>query len=67
MNSEPRSVDRSTVLREYALDNLDPAQRVFAERVLAWAAEVVRVYKEVHAIKKTGKATFAPGVVGRVC
>ena len=31
---------------------LDPTQRVFADRVLAWAAEVVSAYK---AVRSTGK------------
>ena len=40
------------MLRDYALGKKDPTQRAFADRVLAWAAEVVRVYKDVSA---TGK------------
>ena len=39
-------VDEDTVLGDFALGKLDPTQRAFADRVLAWAAEVVRVYKD---------------------
>ena len=39
-------VDEDTVLCDFALGKLDPTQRAFADRVLAWAAEVVRVYKD---------------------
>ena len=41
VQADPRHVDEEVVLRDYALDKLDPGQRVFADRVLAWAAEVV--------------------------
>ena len=42
-------VDRLVVERDYALEDLDPTQRVFANRVIAWAREVVSVYKRVEA------------------
>ena len=42
-------VERVVVERDYALEDLDPTQRVFANRVIAWAREVVRVYKRVEA------------------
>ena len=38
------------VVRDYALDDLDPTQRVFADRVLMWAQEVADVYKDVEAL-----------------
>ena len=50
-------VDEDTVLRDFALDKLDPTQRAFAERVLAWAAEVASVYKDVSA---TGTRSAVP-------
>ena len=43
--------------QKYDLDDLDPTQRVFADRVLKWAAEVVRVYKGVSS---TGVKTPIP-------
>ena len=49
----PVRLEETAVLRDYGLEKLDPTQRVFADRVLSWAGEVVRVYKEVHATGKT--------------
>jgi len=40
----------ANVLRDYALDDLDSTQRVFADRVLMWAQEVADVYKAVKAL-----------------
>ncbi len=37
-------VDEAVVLNDYSLEDLDPTQRVFANRVLAWAAELRDVY-----------------------
>ena len=53
----PARLDEEVVHRDYALDKLDPTQRVFADRVLAWAAEVARIYLEVSA---TGKRQQLP-------
>ena len=53
----PARLDEEVVHRDYALDKLDPTQRVFADRVLAWAAEVARIYLEVSA---TGKQQRLP-------
>ena len=39
------AVVEEEVLRELALDNLDPTHRVFADRVLAWGSELVRAHK----------------------
>ena len=39
-DANAESVEEEAVLRDYPLDKLDPTQRVFADRVLAWAAEV---------------------------
>lgn len=41
-------IDANTVLRDYSLDNLDPTQRVFADRVLKWAAAVADTYAAVR-------------------
>ena len=46
-DAQPDRVDEQTVLQDYGLEKLDPTQRAFADRVLAWAAEVVQVYKDV--------------------
>ena len=45
----PERLDEDVVHRDYALEKLDPTQRVFAGLVLSWAAEVVRAYLEVRA------------------
>jgi hypothetical protein len=55
--AEGQPLDEATVLRDYALDKLDPTQRAFADRVLRWVAEVVRVYKEMM---KTGNTQPVP-------
>ena len=43
-------VDEAIVMRDYALDALDPTQRVFANRVLKWGAAVADVYEAVKAL-----------------
>ena len=43
--------------RDYSFDKLDPTQRAFVERVMKWARDVVRVYKEV---KETGRQRRRP-------
>ena len=48
---------RDTVEREYPLDSLDPAQRVFANIVLEWLRELAHVYMEVGA---TGERKSLP-------
>ena len=48
-DADPRCVDEEAVLQDYALGELDPTQRAFADRMLAWAAELARVYKDVSA------------------
>ena len=35
-------------MRDYDLDGLDPTQRVFADRVIDWAKEVVQAYTDVN-------------------
>ena len=57
MDSGVASVDEESVLRDYPLQRLDPTQRAFAERVLAWAGDVATVYEEVH---RTGQFKAVP-------
>jgi hypothetical protein len=57
IDAAPARVDRESVLRDYALDDLDPTQRAFAERVIEWAKKVVVVYKRV---RDTGKQESVP-------
>ena len=40
------AVVREEVMRDFALEKLDPTQRVFADRVLAWGRELVSVHKQ---------------------
>ena len=42
-------VDEASATCDYALDDLDPTQRVFADRVLKWADAVAKVYEAVKA------------------
>ena len=57
---ETYTFDEEALLQQYPLSDLDPTQRVFTDRVLRWAVEVVAVYKDVHAIepKRTTTLTF---------
>ena len=48
-NGDPGSHSGSSQLEDFPLERLDPTQRAFAERVLAWAAELVDVYKRMLA------------------
>ena len=57
-------VDEEAVLRDFSLDDLDPTQRAFAERVLKWAKEVARVYKQVA---KSGKPRRLPKLRSWLC
>ena len=41
-----RVVGKAAVLRDYSLDDLDPTQRAFADRVLKWADKVVQTYQQ---------------------
>ncbi len=45
--------------QKYNLMDLDPTQRAFADRVLGWAREVVKVYKEVES---TGRRRDIPKI-----
>jgi len=57
-------LDEKVVHSDYALDNLDPTQRVFAERVIKWAQQVIRVYKKVA---KTGRPQRLPKLRSWLC
>ena len=39
------------VIRDYALEQLDQAQRAFADRVLAWGRALVAAYKHNTAVR----------------
>ena len=42
--------DKDNAAHKYNLDDLDPTQRVFADRMLTWAAEVATIYETVKAL-----------------
>ncbi len=50
-------VDETTVRSDYSLDDLDPTQRAFAERVVKWAAELADAYE---AVRTSGRHRPAP-------
>ena len=52
-DANPVRVNENSVLRDYALDKLDPVQRAFADRVLAWAVELVAAYKKQMPLAST--------------
>jgi len=47
LDATPKGLSRDAVLQDYSLDTLDPTQRAFADRVLAWGSEVVRTYRKI--------------------
>ena len=50
-------LDPQEVAKDYPLERLDPIQRAFADRVLAWARELVNTYKRVMATGLWGPGT----------
>ena len=48
------------VLRDFAFDKLDPTQRVFADRVLAWGRDLVRAYKHNATVRDRRKLKRVP-------
>ena len=52
VEDEEKSLSAAEVAEKYPLDILDPTQRCFADRVLAWAGEVVQCYSDVCARRK---------------
>ena len=63
-NAVSRNVDEDVVLKDYALESLDPTQRAFNNRVLAWARELVTVYQEVA---RTGRSRELPQLRTWLC
>jgi len=61
----PAIVREDVVLNDYPLDSLDPTQRAFADRVLKWGDELVKVYKQVQRDGKQ-KERFPRFVLGSV-
>ena len=53
-------IDENAVLRDHALDRLDPTQRVFADRVLRWGRDLVRAYKHNAAVRDARKLKRVP-------
>ena len=55
-------VDEAVIMADYALDKLDPTQRVFADRVLAWGRDLASAYNHNASVrshkkkKKKGKS-----------
>ena len=60
----PAIVREDVVLNDYPLDSLDPTQRAFADRVLLWGDELVKVYKQVQ---KDGKRRKIPKIRSWLC
>ena len=53
-------VDPNAVPDNYSLDRLDPTQRVFADRVLAWGSQLVQTYKHNVQVKDPSKLKRVP-------
>ena len=47
-------------MRDFSLDKLDPTQRVFADRVLAWGKELVSAYKHNATVRDRKKLKRVP-------
>ena len=47
-------------MRYFALDKLDPTQRVFADRVLAWGRDLVSAYKHTDTVRDRKKLKRVP-------
>ena len=54
------AVVEEEVVRDFALDKLDPTQRVFADRVLAWGKDLVCAYKHNATVKDRKKLKRVP-------
>ena len=50
-------MSEDAVNRDYDLDRLDPTQRVFADRTLEWANDLIRAYRTV---RDTGSPLVVP-------
>jgi hypothetical protein len=64
LGGDASDVDEKSVLNDFSLDDLDPTQRAFAERVLKWAEKLVKVYKQVA---KHGKKRPLPKLRSWLC
>ena len=64
LGGDASDVDEKSVLNDFSLDDLDPTQRAFAERVLKWAEKLVKVYKQVA---KNGKKRPLPKLRSWLC
>ena len=53
-------VKEAHVLRDFPLDKLDPTQRVFADRVLAWGRDLVSAYKHNDTVRDRRKLKVVP-------
>ena len=60
----PGLLIEAKVKEDYPIHRLDPTQKVFFSRVMLWAADVVKVYKNVH---KTGKWEPIPVLRSFLC
>ena len=54
------AVVEEVVVRDFALEKLDPTQRVFADRVLAWGRDLVSAYKHNATVRDRRKLKRAP-------
>jgi len=63
-NKNAEVLTEATVHADYALDALDPTQRIFADRVLKWGDAIVKTYKS---IEKDGKPRAVPKVRSWLC
>ena len=50
-------LEKAVVDADYALDDLDPTQRAFADRVLKWGDDLVKTYQQIN---KDGKPRPVP-------
>ena len=48
-------MDEAVVMADYSLDKLDPTQRVFADRVLAWGRDLVSAYNHNASVRNQKK------------
>ena len=60
----PQATPHASTTGTPSLEELDPTQRVFADRVLAWAREVFAAYKEV---RSTGTPQHMPLLRSWLC
>ena len=54
------AVVEDEVVRDFPLDDLDPTQRVFVNRVLGWGQELVNTYKHNKTVRDPKKLNRVP-------